>query len=124
MRALLLGMHAAIQPGHIGARRARLRRRTANLVRVALVSSYSLTRSGCHHGANVVQDRCPAFSIAGGGEVRLLAGPSACAERLCAAAARSGAPDHLLPVRVGHAAYVRRGGADGAAGALNGGFWR
>ena len=76
------------------------------------------------HGANVVQDRCPAFSIAGGGEVRLLAGPGACAERLCAAAARSGAPNHLLPVRVGQTAYVRRGGADGAAGALNGRCWR
>ena len=35
-----------------------------------------------------------------------------------------GAPNHLLPVRVGHTAYVRRGGADGAAGALNGHCWR
>ena len=55
LRALPLGIHAAIHPGHIGARRARLRRRTSNLVQVAVVSSYLLTRSSCHHGANQEQ---------------------------------------------------------------------
>ena len=72
----------------------------------------------------MVQDWCPAFSIAGGGEVRFLDGSGASAEPLCAAAARSGAQNHLLPVRVGQTAYVRRGGADGAADALNGRWWR
>ena len=124
LRAISLGIHAAMHPGLTGGRRTRPRRRPANLSLVAPRSSYSTRRSNCHHGANVVQDRCPAFSIAGGGEVRLLAGPGACVEPLCAAAACSGAPNHLLPVRVGHAAYVRRGGAEGAAGALNGRFWR
>ena len=123
-RALSLSIHAAMHPGLNGGRRTRPRRRPANLSLVALSSSYSARRSNCHHGAKVVQDRCPAFSIAGGGEVRLLAGPGACAEPLCGAAACSGAPNHLLPVRVGQTAYVRRGGADGAAGALNGGCRR
>jgi hypothetical protein len=43
LRAVPLGIHAAIHPGHVGARRARLRRRTSNLVPVALVTSYSFT---------------------------------------------------------------------------------
>ena len=64
LRAVPLGIHAAIHPGHVGARRARLRRRTSNLVQVALVTSYSFTRSSCHHG--------PSWSKCGPGPVSCL----------------------------------------------------
>ena len=64
LRAVPLGIHAAIHPGHVVARRARLRRRTSNLVQVAVVSSYSLTRSSCHHG--------PSWSKCGPGPVSCL----------------------------------------------------
>ena len=122
-RTLSLGIDDGMHPEHTDARKVLLRRRPANLVQVALVPSYSVRRSSCKDGGIVIQDWCPTFSIAGGGEVRFLAGSDATAEQLRAAAASSAAPNGLLPVRFGHAAYVARGGTDGAAGALKGYCW-
>ena len=66
----------------------------------------------------MVQDWCPAFSIAGGGEVRFLDGSGANGKPHSAAVACCTAPKGLPPVRVGRAAYVERGCDDGAARVL------
>ena len=81
-------------------------------------------RSSCKDGAIVVQDWCPAFSIAGGGEVRFLDGSGANGKPHSAAVACCTAPKGLPPVRVGRAAYVERGGDDDAAGVLVRRRWR
>ena len=124
LRALSLGVSAGMHTEHTGTRRARLRRRTSNLVQVAPSSSYSVMRSSCKDGAIVVQDWCPAFSIAGGGEVRFLDGSGANAKPHSAAVACCTAPKGLPPVRVGRAAYVERGGDDDAAGVFRCRRWR
>ena len=68
-----------------------------------------LLRSGCNAGAIVAQDRCPAFSMAEGGEVRLLVGSGASSERISAADEAADGPNGRLPVRDGGPRYVRRG---------------
>jgi hypothetical protein len=130
LRAVPLGIHAAIHHEHVGARRARLRRRTSNLVPVALVTSYSFTRSSCHHG--------PSWSKCGPGPVSCLqhcwrwrgSTPRwtwcVCRAALrCSSMLRCSEPP---PTRTGWPnglceEPLRRGGADGAAGALNGRSW-
>jgi hypothetical protein len=130
LRAVPLGIHAAIHHEHVGARRARLRRRTSNLVPVALVTSYSFTRSSCHHG--------PSWSKCGPGPVSCLQHCwrwrgltprwtwCVCRAALrCSSMLRCSEPP---PTRTGWPnglceEPLRRGGADGAAGALNGRSW-
>ena len=104
-----LGIDAGMRAALLAARPAHRRRRWAKRLRTAPCRPSRLLRSWCNAGAIVAQDRCPAFSMAEGGEVRLLVGSGASSERISAAGEAADGPNGRLPVRDGHPRYVRRG---------------
>jgi hypothetical protein len=60
---LSLGIDAGMRAALLAARLVHRRRRWAKRLRTAPCRHSRLLRSGCNAGANVAQDRCPAFSI-------------------------------------------------------------